>query len=233
MNDKEELVLIISEHGQSMISAMREGFEYMVSVEECLSLKRSKLQEKIDDHSKCIEETKRKELIESYGWELFQNQHSFPNILCETTLLGIYHGFEYGLNTYCEYFRWLREYPLKFSDLHGNGIERSKLYLKKVVGIPFNNLSEPLGFIRNLNTLRNCIVHTGGDLPSDSKSRINKFVMENEHLVGEPSLSVAIRPSFIPFMIEQLSSFIQKIDCEIKQNLQSESRDSHHSPQTI
>lgn len=221
MNKKEELALIISEHGQRMISAMQDGYEYMYSVEQCFSRKRKKLQEKINEKSNVIDETKRKAYLESYGWELHQNQYRFPDILCETVLLGIYHGFEYGLNTYCEYFRWLRDYPLKFTDLHGNGVERSNLYLKKVVGVSFDNLSNLIGFIRNLNALRNCIVHAGGDLPSDPNARINKFVMDNEHLLGEPNLSVAIRPTFIPFMIEQLSSFIQEIDGEIKKNLQS------------
>ena len=71
-------------------------------------------------------------------------------------------------------------------------------------------------YIRNINLLRNQIVHNGGYLPDESEKQLNSFVAKNANLSGTPSNSVSLSPGFIDELINTLISLFDKLDIEIQ-----------------
>lgn len=201
-------------HTQMVDEHLSKCKSFYDDIESLFVSKDSNLQEKISEELKEIPEKFHQDHVEGYGLELHENQSLFPTMHRESTFLTIYNYIENGLNTHCHYVSELEESKVKLSDLKHKGIERVLLYLKKVALLNFETMNNEISFIKNCNSIRNIIVHSGSMLPQNEQEKINKFISSQEKLSGNPGERVSIEEGFIHDYIEVLVSFFKKLEKE-------------------
>jgi len=116
----------------------------------------------------------------------------------------------------CEIFSECVNSNIKLKDLKGKGIERALLYLSKVPSIDLSGMGRELPYIKNVNALRNQIVHNGAFLPENSEHKATKFVPQNPNLSGEAGGKISLHLGFIGEMIKVLIDFFEKLGNEVQ-----------------
>lgn len=190
-------------------------------VEESWKEKDSRLQEEVGQLLEKYPEKHHEDIVDTYSWELHLNQSKYPGLHRESLVITIFNFLEHQLNNLCSIFYESVDSKLKLNDLNGSGVERALLYLTKVVKIDFSKFGYELPTIKGVNLVRNWIVHNGGGLPDDPRSKVNKFVQSSEYLLGVEGGSVKIRPEFIDSFLKVLESFFEKLDLEVQRYIQS------------
>jgi hypothetical protein len=102
----------------------------------------------------------------------------YPNTVRYSMFITLYQQFDFTLTNVC--LELEKDYPnsTKMDDLKHNGLTRAYTYLKKVAGIhePFEPQSGLK--IKDLNKLRNFIVHNDAMIKADGMSQMTKVVAE-------------------------------------------------------
>ena len=83
-----------------------------------------------------------------------------------------YHIFEFVLNKSCDVIQTGLKIQLKLTDLRGLGIERSKLYLKKVCEVNFPDSNSYWNLILLFRQLRHNIIHNNGIVEDTEKNKV-------------------------------------------------------------
>ena len=91
-----------------------------------------------------------------------ETAETLPRLQWYSQLLIVYGYFEKLLNDFCQEQRSKKQLNLSFKDLHGQGIERSKNYLIKVIGIKNSFSTSEWQVIKTIGVLRNAIAHRDG-----------------------------------------------------------------------
>jgi len=178
--------------------------------------KDSQLQNKINEELKKQPLKYQQQIIESYSFDLHQFQNQFPNIHRESLIITIYNFLEKQLNTLCKILSKYFENSVKLNELNGKGVRRAFLYLSKIANLDSTKFKNEKEYIINVNRLRNQIVHNGGDLPQNSNDPLNVFIENNKYLYGSPNEQVSLDADFIYELVDTLTSFFEKLDCEIQ-----------------
>ncbi|CRM68305.1 hypothetical protein [Pseudomonas sp. 58 R 3] len=173
------------------------------------------LQEEIAGILKKYPKSSEEDIVDSYAWDLHLNQFKYPDIHRSTLVISIYVFVEDQLNGLCETLTTSMGTPLKLTDLSGQGVERACLFLTKVAGFDLSGVSG-LSFVKEVNRLRNKMVHAGGVLSADSNDRLNRFVQATEGLSGDPGHRVHIHQDFITHLISELGKFFDELDIEVQ-----------------
>jgi len=109
--------------------------------------------------------------------EYFLYQRNYPNILRESFFITCYSILEQELVAVCKSQKELKSLPKDINDMRGRGIDGAKEYLKHAK----IELSTAKSWedIKNIQSIRNCIVHSGGNLTNltDKKSqKIREYI---------------------------------------------------------
>ena len=122
-----------------------------------------------------------------------------------STLISVYSFLENSMRSFCDIVHVFNEHPIDLRDLAGDGIERSKIYLEKLEKIDFNEINGTWANIKNLNLLRNCIVHTEGDtLNFRNETKIKNIVSGNKYLSLKRDREIVIEREYIDFIINEV-----------------------------
>lgn len=112
-------------------------------------------------------------------------ERNFPKILRRSLFVSLYAVLESILNNECS-SRRKPEILLALSDIRGDGIERAKIYLEKVLKMNFPSRSVEWQEIRNFSKLRNCLVHNSGNLSGlrnrDDAEALKRYVLSRLQL---------------------------------------------------
>lgn len=165
--------------------------------------------------SKIIKELHEYLLSEHFNPDGVLNQY-FPNIQRRAALITLFSFFENELDKLCNLFKEIEKYSLSLNDIHGNGIERSTLFLKKVVGLQLdkNKLWDEIKLIQKI---RNTIVHNNGvlkDEDSNSNSIINNYFKKEADYIYY-HFQIIIREGFLANMLNTFDAFFKLIDKSI------------------
>lgn len=199
---------------------LKEYFDFHSETEGYWEKKDDELQKKLKDILSKYPEKYHRDVVESYSWDLHLNQFRYPDIHRESLILAIYSCFENQLNRLCDILSESIENNVSLRDLKGQGIERAFLYLRKIAGLNLSDMDKELFYIRNVNKIRNIIVHNGAILPEDSHSKIFKFISDNLHLYGEAGMRIAIRSEFINEFLDKLIQFYEILGKEVGKYIQ-------------
>ena len=116
----------------------------------------------------------------------------FPAMRRESIFVTIYNHLEHSLNSICNKIARDLKGNIKLKDLHGAGVERALLYLRKIPEFNFSKINSVIAYIRSTNRLRNIIVHNGGNLPDNEDDKIFIFINEEKTIYGKPSGSISL-----------------------------------------
>ena len=101
-------------------------------------------------------------------------EYYYPNLERRSLLIILFSFLERQLDQLCHLFADEKKISIGLGDLRGKGIDRSRLYLQKVIGLPLGS-SLIWQEIKRLQRVRNLVVHNDARLISDDKELI-KYV---------------------------------------------------------
>lgn len=137
----------------------------------------------------------------------------FPNLQRRSALITLFAFFEHELNKLCALFKATESYRLSFKDLAGNGIERARTYLNKVALVDLTDPPRQWSDVRNIQRLRNLIVHADGRFPQcgeTDRSSLRKYVEVNEFLTGDRE--IALRAGYLKYALTCFDAYFQQVD---------------------
>lgn len=134
---------------------------------------------------------------------------TFIGTFRDSTLVSLYSFLENTMRSICAILHKFNGYPIELSDLTGDGIQRSKIYLEKMAKIDFSQINGVWANLQNLNLLRNCIVHVEGDtLNFKSKEKLRNIISNNQYIYLKRDREIVIEREYIEFAIDEVEKFI-------------------------
>jgi hypothetical protein len=144
----------------------------------------------------------------------FDSVTQYPTVLRESLFTAICSFAEGELNGICDWERKERNLTLAPRDLTGQGIERARNYLVKVVGI---NPTEPeWEGLANYQKLRNCLVHSQGDLAECKNARyLRETYIPTQKYLSLSGNRVILERGFCEEVIANIHVFFEKLEIEL------------------
>ncbi len=145
----------------------------------------------------------------------------FPSLQRRSALLTICSYFEHELDELCLLYQSEKNFRLNLSDLNGKGVNRSTSYLEKVAGLNVYKTSQEWAHIKNIQTIRNVIVHRDGRL-RDHQGNPNKVVMDyinqmDSLLSGSLFGEITLKEGFLSHVVSTYNNYFKLIDGSIKE----------------
>ncbi|MDR5836614.1 hypothetical protein [Caballeronia sp. LZ034LL] len=107
-------------------------------------------------------------------------ERDFPSIQRRSALITLYSFLEHELDKLCELLQRTEDHALSLKEIHGTGIDRSAIFLKKVAGLAIPRNNRHWAEIRNIQKTRNAFVHANGRI--EQESRLLPYVKASQHL---------------------------------------------------
>ncbi|HDY85312.1 MAG TPA: hypothetical protein ENI26_07970 [Methylophaga aminisulfidivorans] len=153
------------------------------------------------------------EISHDYAWEQYQTVT--PEFHRESLLISLYNFLEHQMNTLCEKLAVSIDSKIELRDLNGKGVERAKLYLTKMVGIDFNKVEMEWSHIQDINKVRNCIVHNGGKIPSNTSDKLHGVIRKYPKLKKAEAGYLSVESDLIDDFIATLLVFFDGLEKEV------------------
>jgi hypothetical protein len=122
---------------------------------------------------------KRRASEENWDWDEYDmhrqeiiglSELSMPKVLSYSIITYLHSLLEVHLMSLANRLRKEKNIDLKINEMAGNGVERSKVYLTKVVGLKIAD-DPSWQTLRDLTTIRNLIVHRMGKQGDDKRKK--------------------------------------------------------------
>ncbi|MED1820995.1 hypothetical protein P4V11_19125 [Bacillus subtilis] len=140
---------------------------------------------RFDESMKELSDDEKEAFVDWHYDQIAQYRDDFPIIMRNSLFISVYSFLEEKVIDLCNQ---PDETSIKLDDLQGNGIKRASLFIKKVKKDDFPEDTKEWHFIQNINHIRNCIVHCGGDIekaknPNKIRNAVNELgnVTEGSH----------------------------------------------------
>ncbi|MDP1383372.1 hypothetical protein Q8G31_27025 [Priestia megaterium] len=162
-----------------------------------------------EDEAKRVPEGLEDEFWDSYMDEARQYSKEFPRIMRNSLFVSIYTFLESKIADLCVSDE---KTLLTLSDIRGQGIEQASTYLKKVLFIDFPYDTEEWKYIKKAQLLRNCIVHTNGQLSKVRKPEsVEKAIEELDFVNKDDNGYISLESEFCLDFIETVYLFLQEL----------------------
>jgi len=154
----------------------------------------------------------------------FETAETLPRLQWYSQLLLVYGYFEKLLNDFCTEFRTADNIKLSLKDLHGQGIERARNYLVKVIGLDITFTTSEWQSIKQIGVLRNSVAHRDGFVdykPDSSKSVYSKLsniygVELRQEVMGQEDAQIYFNEKVIVETISVFDRFIRNLIAEME-----------------
>ncbi|MFM0314210.1 MULTISPECIES: hypothetical protein [Paraburkholderia] len=140
----------------------------------------------------------------------------FPNLQRRSALITLFSFFEHELNKLCTWFQETEKYQISYRDIAGSGIEKARTYLGKVAAIEFTESAAPWNEVKNVQLLRNLVVHADGRFPQErpgERSALRRYVDANEFLGGEGE--ILIRAGYLKHVLMSFKEYFEMLEKDI------------------
>lgn len=137
----------------------------------------------------------------------------FPNLQRRSALITLYSFLEHELNQLCHLFSNVENLRIGLDDISGKGILRAFLFLEKVIGLQINRQSGLWIDIKNIQLLRNRIVHQDGRL-LDGKDPLRHYINSSSGLSGDTEVNIL--NGFLDHVLTTFDHQFQELDQFIK-----------------
>ena len=181
------------------------------------------ISDRFDRDTKDLSEEQKEEYFEWNSEDYFMVEDVFAQISLRSFIVILFSYIEDGMNTLCnaEYSdkaRYqkkndLEEFKVKYTDMHGTGINRAKLYLEKVVGCNLHTEKKPWSEIETLNKIRNAIVHGDGNASDSLKNDGNfKQHINDGRIKLKTHGQIIIDPEYLTYILPQVREYFSGIE---------------------
>jgi len=145
---------------------------------------------------------------ESWDLETIFTEY-FPNLQRRSALLTLHSFFEHELGKLCALFKSGKGYALDVSDLKSKGIDRSTLYLERVVGLNVCKGSQDWAAIKKIQLVRNLIAHRDGKVQEDHDAAILKFIDDCKWLDRKDDGELVIEKGFLAYVVNTYGKYFK------------------------
>jgi hypothetical protein len=153
----------------------------------------------------------------------------YPNLQRRSLLIVLFSFFERQLDQLCQVFAKEQHLSIVHTDLKGKGIDRARLYLQKVMGLPLSN-SVNWQEIKRIQRVRNVVVHNDAKLASVDKDLL-EYVEKAKELCrvyksyydGDIE-EVDILEGYLLYVLESFDSYCVEVNKAIGSTFPQESQ---------
>ncbi|MEW8442023.1 MAG: hypothetical protein AB2689_28080 [Candidatus Thiodiazotropha taylori] len=141
----------------------------------------------------------------------------FPSLQRRSALVTLFSFFENELNRLCNLYQSHKAIKVSFKDLNGQGIDRAVLYLDKAVDLNVQKQSAEWAEIKNIQKVRNLIIHLDGNLISiDGKPKKDEqnYVKQHQNLNGEKE--IVILDGYLQHVLNTIHKYFKMLSVEIE-----------------
>jgi hypothetical protein len=144
----------------------------------------------------------------------------FPNLQRRSTLIVLFSFLENQFDQLCKLFASTQGLNIVHTDLSGKGIDRSRLYLKKVVCLSLNENSRVWQEIKRIQKVRNVVVHNDAKLVDRDTiryvSEANYLALASESHYSHDADEVNILGGYLTHVLETFNSHCREVDTAIQ-----------------
>ena len=167
-----------------------------------------------DEYEQLFQEAVHKDLIEQVG-ETFSRLQRYA--LFTTAIATIERNFVLLIQATSNTLNINSE----FSDRYSGVIARAIKYLEKEAGIKTNRFKNSIKLIKDLISIRNCIVHAEGCLANRKEAQeIRKFVCGIPTIEESPGEILILLPGFVENMTHSIYTFFQVLVSAVEEKAQ-------------
>jgi hypothetical protein len=143
---------------------------------------------------------------------------AFPSVVWASLFLSSYAFLEHSLVEICDYFCVKNKPLLQASELRDKGINNSRTYLKKIIGLKFPEQIDAWKEILMYNKIRNILMHAGGyiNFQKSSNALIIEYIRANQNkLAITQDNYLKMQENFIEDVIKNYTTFFEQLFREI------------------
>ena len=182
------------------------------------------LEELMDKELNGLNESEQDYFFRDVNDHWIETAETLPRLQWYSHLLVVYGYFENLLNNFCDEQRIAGNFKLSLKDLNGQGIERAKNYIVKIVGIEKVFSTPEWQSIKRIGVLRNSIAHRNGlvdyepDSPKSIYSEISKIngVELRQELQDQEDAMIFFDEQVIMQSLNLFNSFIHSLIAEME-----------------
>ena len=208
--DKNKLIAnIIKNQTKDRLEEFR---QYTSEIESKFNSDKNALSNSYNKAIKGLSEEETKEVDDYFSDDYYIIEEIHVGLYRKSTLVSIYSFLENSMNSLCRPLYTSYEYPVKVDDLKGDGIVRAKDYLEKLANVDFSALNGEWSNLMTLNKIRNCIVHSEGNIKgSKSSPQLLNIIESNPNLSLRNERYIKVEREFIDFCIDKVENFLNML----------------------
>ncbi|WP_162816456.1 hypothetical protein [Halomonas sp. BN3-1] len=186
--------------------------EYTLEIECKFSADKNRLADSFSEATEGLNDDEIREVENYFSDDYYIIEEIHVGLYRRSTLVSVYSFLENSLNTLCGHLYKRHGYPVEVGDLHGEGIVRAKSYLEKLAGIDFSLLNGEWSTISSFNKIRNCIVHSEGNIKAArSTTQLKSIVTNSPGLSLKDERYIKIDREYIDAIITTVEKFMDKL----------------------
>ena len=135
----------------------------------------------------------------------------FPSLQRRSALLTLCSYFEHELDKLCLLYQSEKSLDISYTDLREMGVDRSTRYLEKVAGINVHQTSQEWNDIKNIQKIRNALVHRGDKLQDHNDETFARFVKKAKSLSRTEEEEIVLGKGFLSYVVRIYTQYFKLI----------------------
>lgn len=190
--------------------------QYTLEIELKFNFDQNELSNRYTDAVKGLPSDKAREIEEYFYDDYYIIEKIYIAMYRKSTLASIYSFLEVSMNRICTHLNSKHDYPVDINDLKDNGIVRAKNYLEKLAKVNFNKLNGEWSDLRDFNKIRNCIIHSEGNIKnSRNETKLKNIINNTQSLSLYEERNIEIDREYIDFIIDRIEKFLEKLHQQV------------------
>lgn len=186
--------------------------EYTLELESKFSADKNRLTDTFLEATEGFNDDDLREMKDYFSDDYYVIEEIHIGLYRKSTLVSVYSFLENSLNILCRHMRKRYGYAVGVADLRGEGIVRARLYLEKMSNINFSLLNGEWSEISSFNKVRNCIVHSEGNIKaSKSPAQLANIVNASPGLSLRNERYIKVERVYIDDIITTIEKFMKKL----------------------
>lgn len=139
----------------------------------------------------------------------------FPSIQRRSAFLTVFGFYEYEIEKFCSHFASKNQTNITLSDIKNNGLERSHIFIKKVIGV---NDTAAFSELKKIIKLRNSCAHNDARITLKDGQDIKEIVTllrERSTLLERDGDHILFNTGFIEYVLECFNRYIIEIKKQV------------------
>ncbi len=198
-----------------------EGFAaYLTALNASLESQRAALEAAIDRERAGADDERADVVLDRHIDEWYHLAVVFPQRFFNTFVVSLCSWLESELTDLAHAHRRLHPNALNLNEVAGKGLERARLYLKRVVGVDFPDTRGAWTVLQSLYRIRNEIIHKDAASASLGVSEL-KLLADHNCEGADKAERIALNLSFCQMALEESRAFFGDLDPVLPSELRS------------